>query len=176
MTTPSKILHMFHAIMRNWPLQCISSIVETVVVTRISKTVAISCCIGRLLGVWKAEEVAASTVLHTLCESLVPPDLDIANRSPRQLHCFFEMSLGQLWYRIFFLIFFHLDVFPCCFTLLCTINVDRNGLLNSELDSALSDKAKVSTRKAMSSTSNVLDVDIRSNGRFPKLCLEDPDT
>ncbi len=68
------------------------------------------------------------------------------------------MSLGKHGDRVFLVV--HLHVFAGSFTSFAPLNVDRNRLLDGELDSTLSDKSKISTREAVSVLCDEFDVNV----------------
>lgn len=78
------------------------------------------------------------------------------------------MSFGKFWHRVFGVdVFFHLDILASGLTLLGTIDVDGDGLLDGKFDGTLGNKAKIGTGETMGTAGDVVDIDVVCDWRFP---------
>lgn len=151
-------------------------VVKTIIIPRGPKAIPILRRRASLLSVWETEEIRAAGILHTLRKSLIPPDLDITDRSPRRLHGLFEMRLGEFGDGVFLQVFFHLVFFAGGLAFFGALDVDGDGLLDGELDGALGDEAEIGTGEAVRVFGDEVDVDVVGDRGLAELGFEDGGT
>jgi hypothetical protein len=150
-------------------------IVEVAVITTSSESTILLLRVSTLC-IREAEEAGSARVLHALCEGLVSPNFDVSDGASRTTHSLLEVSLGELWHWVLsFNILVH-GILALGLTLLGALNINRDALLDGELDGTLSDKAKIGTGEAVGVLGNDVEVDVRRNGSLAELSLENAHT
>ena len=150
-------------------------IVETIIVASVPKGVASTGIASLSASLGELEESTRPGVLHLLSKGLVPADLDVTDRATSHLHGLLEVALGELWNRVLTLVL-HINILTSSLALLGPCDIDGNGLLDGDLDSALSDKAKIGTGEAVGLGSDVIEINIVSHRRLAELSLENAET
>ncbi|TFB02298.1 hypothetical protein CCMA1212_006004 [Trichoderma ghanense] len=149
-------------------------VVEIVIVAGVTKGVA-SLASGSLTRLGELEVGTGPSILHLLGKGLISANLHIADGSASHLHGLLEVGLGKLRHGVLdFLINVH--VVASSLAGLLALNVGRDGLLDGNLDGALSNESQIGTREAVGLGSDVAKVDVGSDRSLAQLSLEDAET
>lgn len=146
-------------------------IVEAVIIAGFAECVVVLDFTSR----GEAEETAASRVLQALSEGLIAADLDIADRAAGCLHGLLEVSTGKLGDGVLLIhiLVVHCDILTGGLAGLGLLDIERNGLLDGELDGTLGHETKIGTRETVGLAGDERHIDVVGDGGLTELGPED---